>query len=47
MKKENKELRNLRFEEFEEAKELSVGGMGVGALIITTVAVVVQVLMRI
>ena len=45
MKKSN-DLTNLKFEEFEEAKEFSVGGMGVGALIITTVAVVSQVLIR-
>lgn len=47
MKKANEEPCSLKFEEYEEVKELSTGGIGVGALIITTVAVVVQVLIRI
>ena len=47
MKKVNDEPCSLQFEEYEEAKELSAGGIGVGALIITTVAVFVQVLIRI
>ena len=47
MKKANDEPCSLKFEEYEEVKELSAGGIGVGALIITTVAVVVQVLMHV
>jgi hypothetical protein len=47
MKKGSEDFKSLKFEEVEEVKEFSVGGVGVGALIITTVAVLVQVLMRI
>lgn len=47
MKKAKDEPCSLKFEEYEEVKELSAGGIGVGALIITTVAVFVQVLIRI
>lgn len=47
MKRTNDNLKSLKFEEFEEVKEFSIGGIGVGALIVTAVAVVIQVLVRI
>lgn len=47
MKKGSEDLSSLKFEEVEEAKEFSVGGVGVGALIITAVAVVLQFIVRI
>lgn len=36
----------LKFEEMEEAEEFSLGGLGIGALIVTTIAVFTQVFMR-
>lgn len=46
MKKEECRKGNLKFEEMEEVEEFSLGGLGIGALIVTTVAIFTQIFMQ-
>lgn len=37
---------NLQFEEMEEVEEFSLGGLGIGAMVVTAIAIVTQVFIQ-
>lgn len=46
MKRMENKGHNLQFEEMEEVEEFSLGGLGIGAMVVTAIAIVTQVFIQ-